>query len=95
MKTLLLALLLFTYFSCKKSAESKRTYEYFAENLKAGMNYTSIVKLFHEPDEDKGSGIHIYTYKLSDSTEIWIGFTDHILYARHQDSSGALLHTLI
>ncbi len=49
------------------------------------MSYGDIVKRFGKPDEDRGSGIHIYVYNLSDSTEIVIGFTDKIVYARHVD----------
>ena len=43
----------------------------------------------------KGSGIHVYVYKLQDGIEIWIGYTDRIMYARHMSTNGQLLHTLI
>lgn len=82
--------------SCSKSKDSsKDTYDYFSTHLVAGMNYSDIVNAFGEPDEDIGSGIHIYVYKLKDGTAIWIGYTDRILYARHVDSNLQVLHTII
>lgn len=80
--------------SCDEEKQDKLSYDYFSKNLKSDMKYNTIVDLFGAPHEDKGSGIHIYVYKLTDATEIWIGFTDHIHYARHLDSNGVVLHTL-
>lgn len=59
------------------------------------MNYNAIVAKFGEPSKDIGSGIHIYVYILSDSTEVWIGYTDKILYARHLDKNHLLIENLI
>ncbi len=59
------------------------------------MAFTEFNSTFGEPDSDIGSGIHIYVYKLKNSTEIWIGYTDHIIYARHVDRNQQLLHTTI
>jgi hypothetical protein len=59
------------------------------------MDYTSFVDFFGEPTKDIGSGIHIYVYKLTDSTEIWIGYVDNILYAHHVDKNQQLLNTII
>jgi len=67
----------------------------FETLLTADMDYTSIAETFGEPDKDIGSGIHIYVYELEDDTEIWIGYTDQILYARHVDQDQNILHTLI
>ena len=87
----------FVFVACNKndSQDNKDSYAYFSKELKANMDYDSIVNKFGQPDEDKGSGIHIYVYKLQDGTEIWIGYTDRILYARHMSNNGQLLHTLI
>lgn len=71
------------------------TIEYFEQNLKPEMNYSTIVTFFGKPSRDMGSGIHIYVYSLSDSTEIWIGYTDEILYARHIDKNQQVLDILI
>ena len=88
---------LFLWSACKKDGNDvdPDSIEYFEKNLTADMNYTSITEKFGDPDGDKGSGIHIYVYKLSDKTEIWIGFSDKILYARHMDESGILMKSLI
>ena len=87
----------FVIVACNKndSQNNRDSYAYFSKELKANMDYNSIVNKFGEPDEDKGSGIHIYVYKLQDGTEVWIGYTDKILYARHMNNNGQLLHTLI
>ena len=67
----------------------------FENNLKPSMTYETIVGKFGAPFADIGSGIHIYVYKLTDSTEVWIGYTDKILYARQMDSNGQLLKSLL
>jgi hypothetical protein len=71
------------------------TYDYFKDNLKSDMTYNSIVAKFGTPSKDIGSGIHIYVYQLTDSTEIWIGYTDKILYARHVDKNGQIIDNFI
>jgi len=75
--------------------KNELTVENFKDNLKADMNYNSITAVFGLPDKDIGSGIHIYVWVLADSTEIWIGYVDKILYARHMDANHVLLETLI
>lgn len=84
--------------SCDKSQPKtelhKLTYEDFRDNLTKDMDYQSIVVKFGSPDRDIGSGIHIYVWELEDSTELWIGYVDKILYARHLDKNRNVLHTL-
>jgi hypothetical protein len=104
-KTMTKALILLFVFglsfsACTKKHEvSKDSYEYFSTNLKPSMMYTEIVGAFGNPDSDLGSGIHIYVYGLEDGTSVWIGYNDHIVYARHMSSSdkntAQLLHTMI
>ena len=95
--SILLAAMFFMY--CSKSNNTapsdKDSIEYFNYNLTADLKYNDIVSLFGEPDGDKGSGIHIYYYTLSDGTAVYIGYTDKIMYARHMSASGQLLHTII
>ena len=94
--TILLTGMLFTYCSKKGNSDpAPDTVGYFMVNLKAEMKYTEIVNVFGDPDGDKGSGIHIYVYDLSDGTAVWIGYTDKIMYARHVNSSGQIIHTII
>src|SRR5688500_847081 len=100
MRKILFAILLTGIFFmyCSKDNNTptdKDSIEYFNSNLKADQNYADIVGLFGEPDGDRGSGIHIYYYNLSDGTAVYIGYADKILYARHVNSSGQVLHTII
>ena len=96
MKLIILKILLITVlFSCSSiETENGLTYQDFETSLKIDMQYESIVAVFGEPNKDIGSGIHIYVYELKDSTEIWIGFAEYILYARHVDKDQNVLHTL-
>lgn len=88
---------LFIWSACKKDDKASKpdTIEYFKANLNADMNYSAIVDKFGNPDGDRGSGIHIYVYKLGDNTEVWIGFVDKIFYARHVDENGVLISSII
>jgi hypothetical protein len=67
----------------------------FQKYLKADMDYNKITAIFGVPSKDIGSGIHIYVYKLADSTEIWIGYANKIIYARHLDAKGSVLNIII
>ena len=53
-----------------------------------------IFSKFGKPHDDIGSGIHIYVYELNDSSEIWIGYADEVLYVKHVDSKGNLIEEL-
>lgn len=93
-----LVLLFALAISCSKQEnllDDGLSYSDFEKNLKSDMTYDLIVAKFGNPTSDIGSGIHIYVYELVDSTEIWIGYTDVILYARHMDSDHQQLHSLI
>jgi len=81
---------------CQNDDQPNRdTIGFFKENLSADITHTNLIKTFGEPDADKGSGIHIYVYKLSDRTEVWIGFTDHLMYANHLDDKQVLLEVIL
>ncbi len=54
----------------------------------------TIFSKFGDPSDDIGSGIHIYVYELKDSNQIWIGYSDKILYVHHVDVKGNVLETL-
>jgi len=88
---------LFFLLSCSKGDDVSIpviTYSSFKENLKLDMTYNTIVEKFGTPSNDFGSGIHIYVYQLLDSTEIWIGYSDKIIYARHLDANHCLLNSI-
>ena len=100
MNKALLSILLFMLLSvsCSKKSsvpEEQRTVGYFTTYLKPGMDFPAITNKFGPPDADNGSGIHIYIYKLKDSTAIWIGYTDRIMYARHVDSNNQVISVII
>lgn len=80
---------LLTFLACTKEKEVNQgfTYSDFEKNLKSDMNYNSIVAKFGEPVKDIGSGIHVYVYQLIDFSEIWIGYSDKIIYAKHMDKT--------
>jgi hypothetical protein len=71
------------------------TAQNFKDNLKVDMDYNAITAMFGVPDKDIGSGIHIYVWVLSDSTEIWVGYVNKILYVTHMDANHVLLEKLI
>lgn len=90
------AIILLGLFSCQSEEPVDRTtIIYFEEHLTADMSFNSLLSRFGEPSDDRGSGIHIYVYPLSDGTQIWIGFTDKILYANHVDAQQNVLSVLI
>ena len=97
LKKILPVLLLCTclVLSCKKDTTDNRTYEYFAAHINKNMNDEIVIKTFGQPDDDVGSGLHIFIYKLADGTTIDIGVTDHIHYSSHRDANGQILHVLI
>lgn len=98
-RLLSLALVLLLAAACsKKKNDHQQQYDsckQFAMYLKADMNYSAIVSTFGAPAGDLGSGIHIYVYPLEDGSAVWIGYTDHIMYARHMNSNKGFLHNII
>ena len=97
-KIYLFAFYLIVFLSCTKENNSTKhrfIYSDFKDNLKPDQTYNSIIAKFGEPSKDIGSGIHIYVYQLTDSSEIWIGYTDKILYARHVDKNGQIIENII
>ena len=71
------------------------TLDDFKNTLNESQNIETIFFKFGEPHRDIGSGIHIYVYELNDSTEIWIGYNDHILYVQHVDSDRNIIEQLL
>ena len=67
----------------------------FQRLVKESADIETIFSIAGEPDTDIGSGIHIYVYNLDDETQIWIGYTDKILYVNHVDSNGNIISKLL
>ena len=70
------------------------TLDDFRNTLNESKDIETIFFKFGEPHNDIGSGIHIYVYELNDFTQIWIGYTDRILYVQHVDVKGNILEKL-
>ena len=88
--------IVFLLVSCSQDEEIDRnSIEYFATHLQKDMSHERLMIVFGKPDKDIGSGIHIYVYNLDDTTEVWVGITDKILYANHVDKDHNLLKVLI
>jgi hypothetical protein len=81
--------------SCSDVETNRNSLEYFEKHLQKEMTHDKAMILFGKPDKDLGSGIHIYVYQLKDSTEIWIGITDKLIYANHVDQDRNILKVLI
>jgi len=70
------------------------TLDDFKNVISEPYDINDIFSKFGQPHDDIGSGIHIYIYELNDSTQIWIGYTDHIWYVKHVDVHGEVLDEL-
>lgn len=98
MKKILLPLILLgaVFFSCNDDEPLERnTLSFFERNISEEMTLREVKATFGKPDEDVGSGIHIFVYNLADGTNVLIGITDVLLYARHVDENGNVLQELI
>jgi hypothetical protein len=71
------------------------TLDDFKNTLDETQDIDTIFFKFGKPHDDIGSGIHIYVYELNDFTQVWIGYTDKILYVHHVDAEGNVLKTLV
>jgi len=71
------------------------TLDDFRNTLNESQDIETIFFKFGDPHDDIGSGIHIYVYELNDSTQIWIGYANHIMYVQHVDSAGNILEQLL
>ena len=70
------------------------TLDDFKDTLDETQDIDVIFFKFGKPHDDIGSGIHIYVYDLNDSTQVWIGYTNEILYVQHVDSDQNILEQM-
>ena len=93
---LVLIAAVFIVSACSQEDEvSRNSIDYFEARLQKDMSHERLMIVFGKPDKDLGSGIHIYVYNLDDTTEVWVGITDKILYANHLDKDHNLLKVLL
>src|SRR2546423_4184556 len=66
-----------------------RTVEVF-HRIKPQMSMKQVIEICGVPDEDIGSGIHIYVYNLSDGSLVRIGTPDkkRLIYVAHVQPNG-------
>jgi hypothetical protein len=66
-----------------------RTIEVF-HRIKPQMSMKQVIDICGVPDEDIGSGIHVYVYKLSDGSLVRIGTPDkkRLIYVAHVSPNG-------
>jgi hypothetical protein len=103
LKTQLFALFtLVLFFSCSEQETTTKnensnvlSFDYFKNNLKPDMTYNSLIATFGEPSDSAGSGVKIYIYQLSESSEIWIGYADKIIYAAQMDQNHKVINTIL
>jgi hypothetical protein len=59
-------------------------------SLRRAMTMMDVVRKCGLPDEDQGSGLHVFVYRLRDGSAVYIGTGDlkSLLYAKHVDKSG-------
>lgn len=84
--------------ACAKALENPprtefgRKVESFRE-LRKGMSLADVRAWVGEAEKDIGSGIHIFTYRLDDGTEVLIGFPDlnRLIYVKHKDAAGKVV----
>jgi len=55
--------------------------------LRKGMSYEKMITIVGEPNQDIGSGIHVYLYKLPDGTEVIVGVGEGLMYVKQKISN--------
>lgn len=71
----------------RRFRDRKRYHRIFSGASYVGYEVFEYEKVFGAPDDDIGSGIHIYVYNLKDGTQVHIAYTDKLLSARHVDGN--------
>ena len=73
----------------QRTPPTARTIEVF-HRIKPQMSMKQVIDICGVPDEDIGSGIHIYVYNLSDGSLVRIGTPDkkRLIYVAHVSPNG-------
>jgi hypothetical protein len=74
------------------SGDRGRTLEDFEPQLTRRLTPALARAAFGAPDEDTGSGLRIYVYRLRDGDRLWLGFPGDrpIVYAKLQAADGGV-----
>ncbi len=70
----------------------ERTVEVFEPYLSRQLTPSEARRRFGTPDEETGSGLRIYVYRLDGNQELWLGFPGDapITYARVKSADGSM-----
>jgi hypothetical protein len=70
----------------------ERTVAAFQPYLTKQLTRLEAQRQFGPPDEETGSGLRIYVYRLDDNRELWLGFPGDaaITYARVKSADGSM-----
>ena len=71
---------------------SPRTTDAFQPHLTADLTPAAARARFGPPDEETGSGLRIYVYRLEGAKQLWLGFPGDapIIYAKVKTLDGAV-----
>ncbi len=74
------------------SPRSARTLEAFEPHLTRQLTPAGALRQFGAPDEETGSGLRIYVYRLDGNRELWLGFPGDfpITYAKVKAADGTI-----
>lgn len=93
---LIIAFSVVLLFGCSQRREAPAgSLDYFRQNLTAGMDISEIKETFGETKVLTNPTVSVYKYHLVDSTEVWIGYTDKIVYACFVDERHNLVEDLV
>ncbi len=71
----------------------ERTVEAFEPYLSRQLTPSEARRRFGTPDEETGSGLRIYVYRLDGNRELWLGFPGDaaIIYAHVKSADGSMM----
>jgi len=70
-----------------------RTIDAFEPHLNTQLTPAEARTRFGSPDEETGSGLRIYIYRLENNIQLWLGFPGDapIIYARTKAADGTIV----
>lgn len=66
-----------------------RTLEKYRQ-IQSGMSFEDICRLVGPPDQEIGSGLHVFVYELDDGSVVYMGFASlsEVMYVTHDMGNG-------
>ena len=94
-RVLLIVLSVLLLTACSRSRAPEGSLEFFRQNLKSNMDINQIKETFGEAETLEDPLCSVYKYHLGDSTQVWIGYTDKMVYACFVDKDFNLVEDLV